>query len=135
MAKNKLFGIVPDLDWAQLQNKRANPQIPLSINPSTSYFCSNTQVAPSQNTVQYLQTSTSSPISKPSSLTSTTQHFYENFDLKNVQDMYWNFIVLLKYRITQCSIVTVTYYNMWSKYINKQVKFITLFYFIKVYYY
>ncbi|XP_025409208.1 uncharacterized protein LOC112682735 [Sipha flava] len=66
MAKNKVFGIVSDLEWAQLQNKSANPQIPLSINPSTSYFCSNTQVAPSQNTIQYIQTPTPSPISRPS---------------------------------------------------------------------
>lgn len=89
MAKNKLFGIVSDLEWAQLQNKSANPQIPLSVNPSTSYFCSNTQVAPSQNTMQYIQTPTPSPISRPSSSTSTTtQHFYENFDPTNVQNMY-----------------------------------------------
>lgn len=77
-----------DLEWAQLQNKTANPQIPPSINPSTSYFCFNTQVAPSQNTIQYIQTSTPCPISRPSSSTSTTQHFYENFNPTNVQDMY-----------------------------------------------
>ncbi|CAI6354972.1 unnamed protein product [Macrosiphum euphorbiae] len=89
MAKNKLFGIVSDLEWAQLQNKSANPQIQLSINLSTSYFCSNTQVAQSQNTIQYNQTPTPSTISRPSSSTSTTtQHFYENFDPTNVQNMY-----------------------------------------------
>jgi len=41
MTKNKLFAIVSDLEWAQLQNKTVNNQIPASSEPPTTYFCSN----------------------------------------------------------------------------------------------
>lgn len=87
MAKTKMFAILSELEWAQLQNKTANHQIPLSIYPSTSYICSNTEMAPSQNNIQYVQTPTPSPVLRPSSssTTSSTQHFYENFDPTNIQ--------------------------------------------------
>lgn len=87
MAKTKMFAILSELEWAQLQNKTANHQIPLSIYPSTSYICSNAEMAPSQNNIQYVQTPTPSPVLRPSSssTTSSTQHFYENFDPTNIQ--------------------------------------------------
>ncbi|VVC43314.1 MADF domain [Cinara cedri] len=88
VAKNKLFAIVSDLEWAKLQNKKMNKQIAASRDPPTSYFCSNLpcastmsapgiqnslppydntqfmrQGAPS-NTIQYVQAPTQSPTSR-----------------------------------------------------------------------